>query len=74
MAELYLRGEAPAVPAQSPDQLAGSLLAVDWLSGVDLGLPAVGQLRSRLQLSTPLEPLRSLVDKLFVGRSKKIAG
>lgn len=69
MAELYLRREAPAVPAQSPDQLAGSLLAVDWLSGIDLGLPAAGQLRLQLQLSTLLEPLRSLLDKLFVGRS-----
>ena len=70
MAELYLRGEAPAVPAQSSDQLAGSLLAVDWLSGVDLGLPSVGQLGRGF--SSRRAGRFARVDKLFVGRSKQL--
>ena len=65
--------KAPALGPKS-DQLAGSLLAVDWLCGIDLGLPAAGELRLQLQLSTLLEPLRSLLDKLFVGRSDRYAG
>jgi hypothetical protein len=72
MAELYLRGEAPAVPDQSPDQLTGSLLAVDWLSGSGLGLPAADTLHSRQQLAVLLEPLRTVLDGFFTGREEPL--
>ena len=73
MAEAYLRGEAPAVGEQTPDQLAGSLLVIDWLSGVGLSLPAESTLRTQLQLSALLEPLHSVTDGPFVGRGTELA-
>jgi len=80
MAELYLRGEAPGIRDQTPDQLAGSLLAVDWLAGpgpsqpagislpLGVSLPAADALRSRQQFAVLLEPLRAVLDGFFTGR------
>ena len=73
MAESYLRGEAPAVEEQTSDQLAGSLLAIDWLSGTDVRLPTESALRSQLQLSVLVEPLRFVVDGPVVGRTDELA-
>ena len=73
MAESYLRGAAPAVQEQTPDQLGGSLLAIEWLCGVDLRLPAESTLRSHLQLSVLIEPLRSVTDGPVIGRGAELA-
>ena len=73
MAESYLRGQAPGVGEQTPDQLAGSLLAVRWLSEPPLHLPTEGTLQSQLHLAALLEPLRSVTDGPFVGRHPELA-
>ena len=72
MAELYLRGAAPAIEEQTSDQLTGSLLAVDWLSGVNLTLPTQNSLQLRQQLSDLLQPLRSVADGPSVGRTAEL--
>jgi hypothetical protein len=72
MAAAYLRKTAPALPAQSADQLQGTLQAIEWLDPAGLSLPGAGEVRRHLALAALLSPLRALAADNFVGRADEL--
>lgn len=72
MAEAYLRGDAPPLARQTLAQLHGTATAIEWLRGLDLGLPDGAEVRRQRSVAAVLDPLRTLLDGPFVGREAEL--
>jgi cellulose synthase operon protein C len=74
-AESYLRGIAPSLETQSPQQLRHSLQAARWLAeipGLD-GIPRIDDVAAILRSKQLFEPLEALVGEAFYGRASDLS-
>src|SRR5204863_852857 len=60
---------------QTSDELAASMQVVDWLGGTDLkeSLPAIDDVRQKVEYAALLDPLRALTGSNFFGRKTELA-
>ena len=71
--EKYLKGDAPPLTEQSPDELDQSLQAVLWLDGLNLpGVPSADEARVAVARAKFLQPFERLAGAHFQGRSKEL--
>lgn len=67
--ERYLRGEAPALTDQSPEELDETLQVVLWLEGIVEGLPSIEDVRGRSEYLRMIGLFEGLAgDAIFHGR------
>ncbi|MBT2459515.1 AAA family ATPase [Streptomyces sp. ISL-86] len=71
----YLSGTPPALEQQDADQLADTLQAVLWLSQIPqiTGIPDSEHVQRLMERARLLQPLCSLVEGTFCGRTKELA-
>ncbi|WP_159047381.1 ATP-binding protein [Streptomyces sp. XY332] len=82
MVAALLRGVAPALDAQTTDELTGTLHAVEWLRAAShaadalakqgVELPATDDIRRAIAFSAIFQPLLLLADDHFVGRQEEL--
>ena len=74
-AESYLRGIAPPLEAQSPQQLRHSLQAVRWLGDIPglADIPTTDDVAAILRSKQLFEPLEALVGEAFYGRESDLS-
>ena len=73
MAQRYIRGDARPLTAQTVEELQGTALASEWLSGTTVRIPTAVEARARLAIESMLRPLRVLVANGFFGRADELA-
>lgn len=71
MAHRLLEGST-ALRGLSPTELAGTLRALDWLSGMGISLPSEHDVGCELDLANVLAPLRAVSTDDFVGREREL--
>lgn len=76
MFDAYVRGEAPALSAQTTRQVTGTLQVVEWLDGLGIvpALPDREAVRRRSELLALLQPFYDLAGAHFAGRQEELAG
>jgi len=72
MLDSYIRGNPPAIDAQSLPELEATLQVVEWLDGCLPALPDPDQLRRVIARERLLKPFRFLVGSHFRGRSEEL--
>jgi hypothetical protein len=73
MAKLHIRGDAKPLTAQNVEELQGTALASEWLSGTEVPIPTAVEAGARLAIESLIRPLRILVEDGFVGRADELA-
>lgn len=72
MLDSYIRGNPPAIEAQTLPELEATLQVVEWLDGCLPALPNPDQLRRAIARERLLKPFRFLVGSHFRGRSEEL--
>jgi len=72
MLDSYIRGNPPAIEAQTLSELEATLQVVEWLDGCLPALPDPNQLRRAIARERLLKPFRFLVGTHFRGRSEEL--
>ena len=71
--ERYLQGNPPPIEQQTLEQLTETLQALSWLDGLVAGLPAIDDIRTRIEYLRLLQPIEALAgDDVFRGRTNEL--